>query len=158
MDRSDSAFSLSVFTDAQELVKEWARMVFTAERARHICQPEYTLLLDGRDADHELCHWEDGADCDDVTGDTWSSLERMRVEELLRAELKSLADAKKAAEDAAAAAAAAKAEAERLVAEQKAAAAKEARDRRDYARLSAKFAGTPVSELLKDVPETDDQA
>ncbi len=136
MGRSSSDFDLSVFTDAHELAKYWAKHSFNAPRGPEYDSYEYTLLLNGRDESHDP-YSDDETECDPETGNTWAALERQRIRELVAAESKALNDAHRMEEARKAAAASAKeATARRLAAE-----AAAARDRAEFMRLQRKFGG-----------------
>lgn len=134
MDQSNSDFDLSVFTDSESLVKYWAQHQFTQPSGREYCSTDYTLLLNGRDEEHE---WGDELERDPETGDTWAYIERTKIAAALQAKLAELSAARQAEADRKAA----QAEAARQESERKAQAAKEAHERAEFARLQAKFGG-----------------
>lgn len=136
MGRSESEFEFQVFASAEELATWWARHETRVPHGREYAPFEYTVLLNGRDEDHEPS-WADlpDEDLDPESGSPWFEVERIRIRELLEAERATLAAAKKAEADRLAA----EAEVQRLVAEKAAAAAREARDLADLKRLTAKY-------------------
>jgi hypothetical protein len=77
--RSDSAFLLTVHTDAQSLVESWAhhRLEAGLIDAREVRPVEYTLLINGRDENHDA--WDDPLQCEARTHEPFTSHERQRV-------------------------------------------------------------------------------
>lgn len=134
MGRSDSAFELTVFTDADKLARHWARHMADAPHGLEYCSYEYTLLLNGHDRDNDP-DWDDEAYLDPATGQSWYELERERVQQLVEAETSAIQQAQRLEQQRLAA----EAEAKRQVQARREAEATEARERAELARLQAKF-------------------
>ncbi len=139
MGTSDSAFSLEVFTDVDKLVKAWAKAIFSEVKEREYCSTDYTLLLNGYDAQSEPSSWDDDAPCDVETGLCWYEVERTRVTTLLDAECAQVRAARQSEKDRQEQLA----EARRLQEAEQARIAQEAAERQQYQALRAKF-GDPA--------------
>jgi hypothetical protein len=138
MGRSSSDFFLSVHATADEAATEWARRLFAEEgRGREYCAFEYTLLLDGRDRDHDPSAWDEGTPCNPQTGASFAEEARDAVAALVAQKLAQLKADKLAADERALQAKQAQELARRARQKQE----QEAAERAEYQRLSAKFAG-----------------
>lgn len=139
MGRSSSDFFLKVCFTAEEVAAEWARRLFEEEdKGREYCSFEYTLLLDGRDADHDPDGWQVDGLCNPETGEGWAEEARARVQARV-AELLSQLKAEKLAADERAKQVKAAQELARRARQRREA---EEAERAEYRRLHAKFEGT----------------
>lgn len=133
-DRSGSVLELLYAESADEIAMKWAKCKMHMSNGREFAETEYTLLIDGKDSDHEY-DYVAGSYLPDVA-DLRNLIDR-KVEETLnglRVEAVEAEQQKRQAEQE-------RRRAEQELAEAAAKVQREARDRAEYARLRAKYEG-----------------